>query len=160
MPGTLTPNPSPEGGGERSPLPLGEGPGVRERPVKVKLPLSPKLLAAARALRQNATNAEVLLWELLRNRQLGGVKFRRQHPIGKYVVDFYAHEEKLAIEVDGKGHAEQMQARYDSDRTLALETEGIRVLRFWNHGVLTDPEAVLQRIWQTVNATQPEVPHP
>jgi very-short-patch-repair endonuclease len=129
---------------------------VREKPVKVKLPLPPEFLARVRALRRQATDAEVLLWQLLRNRQLGGVKFRRQQPVGKFILDFYAYEFKLAIELDGGDHAKPSQARYDAGRTLALEAEGIRVLRFWNNELLSNPEAVLQRIWDALN----DDPHP
>jgi len=124
-----------------TPLPAGEG----TDPPK-KLPLPPKLLQRARELRQGATDAESLLWSLLRNRQLEDYKFRRQHPIGSYILDFYCHEAKLAIELDDGHHAETQQAQYDAERAANLEAEGIRVLRFWNNQALTKTEVVLETI--------------
>ncbi len=124
-----------------SPLPQGDG----DDPI-VKSPLPAQLLQRARELRRDATDAEKLLWHLLRNRQLMGHKFRRQHPIGSYILDFYCHEANLAIELDGGQHAEEKQAQYDLERTSNLEAEGIRVLRFWNHQTLTETEAVLEMI--------------
>jgi very-short-patch-repair endonuclease len=116
-----------------------------------KPPLPPELLARVRQLRQDSTDAESLLWRLLRDRQLDGWKFRRQHPIGKYILDFYCHQARLAIELDGGQHAEPEQACHDAERTRALETEGIRVLRFWNHAVLKHTNAVLQEIRDALN---------
>ena len=135
--------------------------GVRENPVKVKSPLPPVFLARIREPRQRATDAESLMWKLLRNRQLGGVKFRRQHPVGKFILDFYSEACRLAIELDGGGHAKPSQARYDADRTQALEAEGIRVLRFWNNEMLSNPEGVMERILEAVKEDpHPEDPHP
>ncbi|MCU0490637.1 MAG: endonuclease domain-containing protein, partial [Chloroflexaceae bacterium] len=116
------------------------------------------LLARCRALRRNATSAENMLWHLLRNRQLGGAKFRRQHPVIGYILDFYCHEARLAVEVDGSHHAAPQQARYDRERTERLEQEGIQVLRFWNNQVLHEPEQVLEAIWTVLNA--PLTPNP
>lgn len=129
---------------------------MRELPT---LPLPPELLQRCRELRHNATDAEQLLWGLLRGRRLGRAKFRRQHPLGRFVLDFYCHETLLAIELDGGGHAEPGQARYDTDRTQALQAEGVRVLRFWNPEVLQDPEVVLEVILRTVTAV-PSPPAP
>ena len=128
--------------------------------MKVKLPLSPEFLARIRELRQEATDAESLMWKLLRNRQLGGVKFRRQHPVGKYILDFYCFEFRLAVELDGGGHAEPSQARDDAERTQALEAQDIRVLRFWNSEVLGNPEGVLESIWGAVSEDPHGHPHP
>ncbi|MBI3361526.1 MAG: DUF559 domain-containing protein [Chloroflexi bacterium] len=128
-----------------SPLPPGEGLGVRAKP-----PLPPELLARCRELRREATDAEKLLWQLLRNRQLNGAKFRRQHPFHGYILDFYCHEAKLAIELDGGGHAEPERRKHDAERTRALQAEGIRVIRFWNDEVLRNTEAVLQVVWETL----------
>ena len=100
--------------------------------------------AKAQELRQHSTDAEQSLWKRLRNRQLAGYKFRRQVPIGKSIVDFVCFERKIAIEVDGGHHSEQ--ARYDADRTTWLESQGFRVLRFWNHEVQTDVEAVQEAL--------------
>ncbi len=98
----------------------------------------------ARELRRQMTDAETLLWHHLRNRQLAGSKFRRQHPIGPYYADFACLDKKLVIEVDGGQHATNEEA--DNTRSEFLASKGFRVLRFWNHDVLTDVEAVLERI--------------
>ena len=82
---------------------------------------------------------------MLRNRRLGGRKFRRQHPLPPYILDFYCEEARLAIELDGGQHGEQ--AAYDAARSTVLASQGIRVLRFWNNEVLQQTEAVLQVIW-------------
>ena len=128
--------------------------------MNTKPPLPPALLARARELRQDATDAEKLLWQLLRNRQLDGWKFRRQHPIGKYILDFYCHEARLAIELDGSQHAETEQAEYDRQRTESLEAEGIRVLRFWNNEVLKETQAVVQEIWNALQDSLSPGPSP
>lgn len=114
--------------------------------TKPKPPLPPQLLQRCRELRQSATDAEQLLWELIRNRQLLGAKFRRQHPVGPFILDFYCHEAKLAIELDGGVHTDPEQAHRDAERTKALEIEGIRVLRFWNHEAINNTEEVLTKI--------------
>ena len=98
----------------------------------------------ARSLRKQQTNAEKLLWSRLRNRQLQGCKFRRQQPIGPYIADFLSLEPKLIIELDGGQHAEQQEQ--DNQRTRYLHALGYRVLRFWNHEVLNDLDAVLEAI--------------
>jgi len=91
-----------------------------------------------------------LLWSKLRGRQLGGFKFRRQRPVGPYILDFYCPQKKLAIELDGGGHAEESQAEYDKDRTSYLQESGIEVLRFWNHQVFQETDAVMQEIWNAL----------
>lgn len=96
--------------------------------------------AHARALRKNPTDAERALWRHIRLRQMEAHKFRRQQPLGRYVVDFICFEEKVIVELDGGQHAEQVAS--DSKRTEWLEAEGFRVLRFWNHQLLRDVEAV------------------
>jgi len=125
-----------------------------------KPPLPPALLTRARELRRDATDAEQLMWKLLRNRQLDGWKFRRQHPVGKYILDFYCHEARLGIELDGGQHAEPDQAQYDVERAQALEAEGIRVLRFWNNEVLKNTTAVLQEIWNALHESLSPNPSP
>ncbi|MFN8639900.1 MAG: endonuclease domain-containing protein [Dehalococcoidia bacterium] len=106
------------------------------------------LLARCRELRREATDAEALLWDLLRGRQLAGAKFRRQHQFGRYILDFYCHASRLAIEVDGAHHASQ--AEQDAERTSYLEAHGLRVVRFTNRDVLLETETVLQAIWSAV----------
>jgi very-short-patch-repair endonuclease len=98
----------------------------------------------ARTLRKNMTDAERVLWQCLRNRQLAGYKFRRQKPIGSYIVDFVCIEKKIIIEVDGGQHA--LQQEYDSERSDYLKRKGYKILRFWNHDVLKEKDAVLDRI--------------
>ena len=104
----------------------------------------PKILQAARELRHPQTPAEQKLWSRLRNRQLNGLKFRRQHPIERFIIDFYCDEAKLCIEVDGDSHAEQIE--YDQARTAYLNELGYTVIRFTNREVFTQCEAVLQFI--------------
>jgi very-short-patch-repair endonuclease len=124
-------------------------------PVTRKPPLPAAFLDAVRRLRGDCTDAEMLLWRLLRNRRLGGFKFRRQHPVGRFVLDFYCDVAKLAVELDGGGHAETGQRRRDTDRAEALAGEGIRVLRFWNNEVLDNTEGVLRAIWDALHSLTP-----
>ncbi len=98
----------------------------------------------ARRLRRSATGAEHRLWQHLRGRQQAGCKFRRQETIGTYVVDFVCLAEKLINEADGGQHAEQIE--HDQKRTRDLEVTGYRVLQFWNHEILNQTEAVLEKI--------------
>jgi very-short-patch-repair endonuclease len=100
----------------------------------------------ARELRKSETEAEQKLWFLLRNRQLKQKKFRRQHAVASYVLDFYCHECKLAIELDGEHHAAAETKDYDSGRTLLLNEHGITVLRFWNEEVLNETEKVMEKV--------------
>ncbi|HLT47587.1 MAG TPA: endonuclease domain-containing protein [Rubricoccaceae bacterium] len=106
----------------------------------------PQHTPTRRHLRTHGTPAEAALWTLLRNRQLHGRRFRRQHSVGPYVLDFYCPAEKLAVELDGAVHFTPERAAYDAERTRALEALGIRVLRFENRMVFEDPEAVLGAI--------------
>ena len=105
----------------------------------------------ARHLRKELTDAEALLWQELRNRKLGGWKFRRQHPISHYVADFYCCEKRLIVEVDGSVHDEKEQKRYDEARTKDLKRMGIEVLRFTNSEVEKKMGDVLRRIKEFVN---------
>ena len=98
----------------------------------------------ARQLRREQTEAELFLWARLRARQLSGAKFRRQWPIGPFIVDFCCVEHRLIIELDGGQHASE--AEKDEARSEFLRKEGYEVLRFWNHEVFLETELVLQRI--------------
>jgi very-short-patch-repair endonuclease len=98
----------------------------------------------AKRLRKDMTDAERALWRHLRLRQISGYKFRRQQPIGKYIVDFACFEKKLIIEVDGSHHTEQLA--YDIERSAWLEKEGFRILRFWDNEVLEEVESVKEVI--------------
>ena len=104
----------------------------------------------ARALRHDATDAEHWLWQHLRSRQLLGQKFRRQVPIGQYIVDFLCCECELIVEVDGSQH--RQQESYDRTRTHFLESQGYRVIRYWNNEVLQQGDAVLESIVQVLAA--------
>ncbi len=104
----------------------------------------PPILARAQELRQPQTPAESRLWSRLRNRQLGGFKFRRQHPIGRLIVDFYCAACRLVIEIDGDSHEEQVE--YDLARTEWLNDQGYRVIRFSNRDVYHHIDAVLKAI--------------
>ncbi len=117
--------------------------------------LDPELLQFARELCKKQTDAEQLLWSLLRDRGLAGFKFRRQHPLAPYVLDFYCHEARLAIELDGGQHNEPHEQERDATRTAFLKQQGIRVLRFWNHEVLQNTEGVLQAIYDTLVSLTP-----
>jgi very-short-patch-repair endonuclease len=99
---------------------------------------------AARELRGNQTDAESVLWNALRNRQLLNLKFRRQHPIGNYIVDFCCIEKRLIIELDGSQHEEL--AAQDEERTKWLNEHGFQVLRFWNHEVMPNSEGAIEKI--------------
>lgn len=104
----------------------------------------------AREMRGNMTDAESLLWQLLRNRRLAGAKFRRQHPVGCYILDFYCHDRKLAIELDGGQHAEETD--YDRVRDEWLNSHGIKVMRFWNNQMLLETESVAEAIFQALGS--------
>ncbi len=133
--------PSPIGGGAR-----GEGK-MGEKEFTPKSPLPDELLARVRELRQNATDAEKLMWSILRNRGLHGAKFRRQQPVASYILDFYCHEAKLALELDGSQYLDENQKKYDGERTNILQEEGIKVIRFWNDDVLNKTNLALNVIW-------------
>ncbi|MHB9031832.1 MAG: endonuclease domain-containing protein [Anaerolineae bacterium] len=103
-------------------------------------------LSRARSLRRNQTPAEAQLWYRLNNRQLGGYKFRRQHAVGPYILDFYCPTGQLAVELDGSQHADADALSRDDERAQYLAGLGIRVIRFWNYEVLTEMDSVLKRI--------------
>ena len=109
------------------------------------------MIELAKKLRKNQTNAEVFIWQLLRNRQIANAKFRRQHPIEGYIADFYCHEQKLIIELDGGQHFTEEGLLKDALRTQRLNELGITVLRFDNQQVFLETEAVLQVIYSALN---------
>ncbi len=121
--------------------------GVRGKPIATmskKYRHPPPILHHARRMRRKPTKAEKALWQKLRRRQLGDYKFRRQHPIGNFIVDFYCAETQLIVEVDGDVHAHQ-EAK-DAERSADLEVQGYRVIRFWNGQVLQEMDSVLTMI--------------
>ena len=103
-----------------------------------------ELLSKARVLRSNMTRAEIILWSRLRSKKVNGYKFRRQQPLFEYVVDFYCHELKLIIEVDGEIHSEK--TRYDSKRDNILKINGYHILRFTNFEVETAVDSTINKI--------------
>ena len=105
-----------------------------------------RLKEKRRELRNNSTSAEAVLWGYLKQNQLEGRKFRRQHSIGRYIVDFYCPEEKLVLELDGEGHFWEPAIQYDNTRTLFFRKIGIRVLRFENRWVFEDITFVLSEV--------------
>ena len=105
------------------------------------------LLEFAKTMRTNATDAEHLMWQLLRNKRFMNLKFRRQHVIKPYIVDFYCHEIGLVIELDGGQHNTNDGKEYDADRTKFLEALGLTVVRYWNHDVLSRTDVVLEDLW-------------
>jgi NAD+ synthetase len=135
--------PSPSGGG------LGWGlPRFYDYPLKTSI-------ERARKLRQSMTDAEKLLWGILRKEQLG-VKFRKQHPVDRYIADFACLEPKLIIELDGGQHTLEK----DATRTQFLQAKGFRVLRFWNHEVLENTEGVVETIFQQLEKSRVDSPPP
>jgi very-short-patch-repair endonuclease len=112
----------------------------------------------ARELRKNLTDYERRLWRELRLRQLRGLKFRRQFPIGPYIVDFACPEKKIIVEVDGGQHVENKE--YDEMRTQWLQEQGFRVLRFWNNEVQNNLDEVKQTIYRALfDPPAPALPH-
>src|SRR6185295_7679100 len=114
------------------------------------VPYNRRLKTKARSLRTNPTDAELHLWNRLRRKQIRGVQFYRQKPIGNYIADFYAPAAKLVIELDGAQHLESGQANYDAQRTRDLEQQGLKVLRFDDRQVLLETESVLEAIFHVV----------
>ena len=125
-----------------------------------KPPLEPDQLEFARQLRRYATDAEILLWRHLRGRQLAGRKFRRQHPVPPYVLDFCCEELRLGIELDGGQHYLDEGREHDWQRAAYLQSKGIRLLRFSNRDVLLELPAVLERIYLQVTVPSPLAPLP
>ena len=175
--------------GSESPSPLGRGVGVRatiltsppsplstcgeggqENPLTPPSPCNGEggrggevpgyIYALCRELRKEQTNAEGLLWAALRNRQLEGLKFRRQHPLGRYIADFYCAERRLVIELDGAVHDLTDQQEYDRIREDIIRAQNLTVLRFRNEAVETDLEGVLFGIYQAVVGELTSTPSP
>ena len=111
-------------------------------PETIKPPLPTKTRQHARELRQRGTDAERKLWYHLRGGRLNGMKFRRQHPIPPYVVDFYCDAHKLVVELDGAQHNEGV----DRERSRFLAAQGLKILRYWDNEVLQQADAVLAAI--------------
>jgi len=110
---------------------------------------SPEIVGKAKILRDNMTNAEKLLWEELKGKKICGLRFRRQHPIDIFIADFYCHEVRLVIEIDGEIHSERVD--YDNGRSAEMGKFNITVIRFQNAEVEKNIEKVLTEIKRTVN---------
>lgn len=117
-----------------------------------------RLQNQARSLRNNATDAERLLWQHLRNSQLEGVKFRRQQPIEEYIVDFVSFAHKVVIELDGSQHADNRC--YDAQRDACLRQNGFAVMRFWNNEVFENLDGVLEAVRQQCLQLTSPTPQP
>jgi very-short-patch-repair endonuclease len=109
----------------------------------------PDIMEAARILRKNMTNSEKLLWEKLKGKQVCGLRFRRQHPIDIFIADFYCHEARVVIEIDGEIH--NLQEEYDDGRSAEMERFDIKVIRFTNEEVEYNIEMVINKIKEIVN---------
>ncbi|HAB43551.1 MAG TPA: endonuclease domain-containing protein, partial [Acinetobacter sp.] len=109
--------------------------------------LDPQLLIFAKSMRHTATDAEHFMWQLLRAKRFMNLKFRRQHVIVSYIVDFYCHEIGLVIELDGSQHGTDDAIEYDAERTKFLEALGLTVVRYWNQDVLGRTDVVLEDLW-------------
>jgi len=115
----------------------------------------PDTFRLSRTLRKKMTHAEKLLWEELRNRSLSRYKFRRQHPVREFIVDFYCHEKQLVIEVDGEIHQKTDISERDLNRTAELERMGIKVIRFSNEEILNDLHTVKSKILIALHSPSP-----
>lgn len=104
----------------------------------------------AQQMRKEPTKAESILWTYLSGKQMQGLKFRRQHPLDNFILDFYCHEIKLSIEVDGEIHQNEMQATYDKERTKYLQDKGINELRFKNETIINRITDALNEIEKTI----------
>ncbi len=124
------------------PSPPGRGAGGEGHSQKLALPI--EILAFARELHSKQTSAETMLWNLLRSRRFLGLKFRRQHAVPPYVLDFYCDELQIAVELDGGQHNEDGETQRDARRAAYLAERNIEVIRYWNHDLMLRTEAVLE----------------
>ena len=113
------------------------------------------LVKQAQEMRKNSTPAEEVMWEILRDRRFLEMKFRRQHQFGDYIVDFYCHEKRLVVELDGPVHSSHERAKVDQKRDGYLRSQGLNVVRFRNEDLLNNPESVLQRLAESVTDSSP-----
>ena len=118
----------------------------------------PALKQRRQELRRNQTEAERAFWAQVRNSQLFGIRFFRQYSIGPYILDFYCPVMKLAVEIDGGQHLDSENQEYDKARSEYLQTQGIDVIRFWNHEVLHNMQGVLIKLSEKI--TPPHLPLP
>ena len=116
---------------------------------------SPEIIARARKLRKRMTRCEKILWQELRKNRLEKYHFRRQHPVSRFIVDFYCHEIRLVIEVDGSIHDQEHQREWDLNRQAALENLGLTVIRFRNEEVIRNVRRVVREIAEVVGRCSP-----
>ena len=121
-------------------------------------PIPPQRRANARRMRSALTEAELKLWNAVRAHRLMGLSFRRQIPIAGYIVDFACPTHRLIVEVDGSQHGDDEGLRRDDIRTRWLQSEGYRVIRFWNNDVMSRTDAVLETIHDIITVTPPRLP--
>jgi len=133
---------------------------MSDAPNPPRWTLTDKSRVRARELQRNLTDAERIIWYGVRAHRLNGVGFRRQAPIGPYIVDFVSHAAKLIVEIDGGQHFENEQEKRDARRTRFLEAKGYRVLRFSNLDVTRNRNGVLERIAEAAQAAAPSPPSP
>ena len=112
----------------------------------VRMHNRPEQKIVRKHLRNHSTKAEIILWQHLKANQINGLKFRRQHGLGNYILDFYCPEKRLAIELDGKVHGFEDKTIHDKERQAAIESLGIKVLRFYNDDILLNIQGVLKTI--------------
>lgn len=122
---------------------------------KITMKIDPQLLEFAKSMRHTATDSEHLMWQILRAKRFMNLKFRRQHVIKPYIVDFYCHEIGLVVELDGSQHGTDDAIEYDAERTKFLEALGLTVVRYWNHDVVGSRmdmvgrmDVVLEDLWR------------
>ncbi len=120
----------------------------------------PALKSRRKELRNGSTPAEIKLWSMLQHSNLGGYKFRRQHSVGAYILDFYCPSEKLAVELDGDSHFSDEAIEYDCVRTAYLSALNIKVVRFLNTDVYDNLNAVCERILEEINGGNLTTPSP
>ena len=111
-----------------------------------------KKYVLARNLRKNSTKEEKIVWQILRNRQFFNLKFKRQVPIGEYIVDFLCEERKLIIEIDGGHHNSAESIEYDKKRTIFLNSKGYQVIRFWNNEINENIDGVYEKLLEYINS--------
>jgi very-short-patch-repair endonuclease len=116
----------------------------------------PQQTVIARKLRKHDTKPEQMLWRWLRDRRFSAYKFRRQHPMGPHVLDFFCNEAQLDIELDGSQHGHPQPAAADAARDAWLEQRGVKVLRFWNGRLRREPQVVRDAIWQALQERAPK----
>ncbi len=156
-----------------TPSPWGEGRGEGEE-YKIESPLSEnkfnthsviqrsfhfnsneESFRRAKALRKDSTSAEKLFWRLVKNRQFENLKFRRQHPIGSFIVDFYCHEKRLVIELDGSVHEDEFIKQYDKRREQVLKSFGLIIVRFENGDIIRNLDLVIGELREVISIPSP-----